>query len=469
MRSLKIALSVFGLFLAIVALPTFAEGEAPKGWQESWGFKSDFCNPSYTAPKSCWMVTNTGKQKRITDLDHCNPSKGTFTMEVTQKFFEDFRTFKEHVQTKKEAGVELDPASQKLLDASLPSAKEIESMGAHDAMKEHLQLLLHDYYGGNTFTNTAGGTVKCRPNRHGKDGYYGLCTKAALETFIQKFNDDCEVVKKKKVKVKCEFNGEKDVSYECFSSAPREKKASCPQKSDGKGVCKTNEFELELKKEEKIEFKSNCGENKHIVDESKDEFVLNFNCKMPEKKIECVFHGEDGKTYKCFDKDKGKDCVGDKKCPLTLKGPNGEKYKFESDCGTDTYEVEIGKGKNPQRLTFDCLPAKCVTGGKFDSGCLFPTWNDPKAEVIQGVIGENYDYRFVQGYIPRIINILIKFIAPIVVIMFVYTGVRFIMAGGDEDELNQSKEFFTYASIGLGFIVLSYSVMKALYFFITSG
>jgi hypothetical protein len=53
--------------------------------------------------------------------------------------------------------------------------------------------------------------------------------------------------------------------------------------------------------------------------------------------------------------------------------------------------------------------------------------------------------------------------------MFVYTGIRFIMAGGDEDELNKSKEFFTYASIGLGFIVLSYSVMKAVYFFITSG
>lgn len=198
MRALKFALSVFGLFLSSLVVMPLADAADPAGWDESWGFKSELCNPNYVAPESCWTVTSTGQQKRRTDLSHCDSVKGNFTEEITLKFFDDFRTFKKHVDDKKKAGKTLTPASQSLLNTSLPSTEQITAMGPYAAMKENLQKLLQPYYEGNSFTNASGNQVACSPESHGQDGYYGLCTKAALESFIQDFNDDCKEEKKSK-------------------------------------------------------------------------------------------------------------------------------------------------------------------------------------------------------------------------------------------------------------------------------
>lgn len=113
--------------------------------------------------------------------------------------------------------------------------------------------------------------------------------------------------------------------------------------------------------------------------------------------------------------------------------------------------------------------------GKFSADCLFPTWqseqNPDQATdaIVQGVIGANHDGGFAMTYIPRIIDILLKFIAPIVVIMLIWAGVRFIIAGSNDDELSKAKDFFTYAIIGVAFIVLSYSILKLVYFLIARG
>lgn len=113
--------------------------------------------------------------------------------------------------------------------------------------------------------------------------------------------------------------------------------------------------------------------------------------------------------------------------------------------------------------------------GTFNADCLFPTWqsdeNPDQATdaIVQGIIGANHDGGFAMNYIPRIIDILLKFIAPIVVIMLIWSGVRFIIAGSNDEELSKAKDFFTYALIGVAFIVLSYSILKLVYFLIARG
>lgn len=113
--------------------------------------------------------------------------------------------------------------------------------------------------------------------------------------------------------------------------------------------------------------------------------------------------------------------------------------------------------------------------GRFDADCLFPTWqsdaNPDQAQdaVIQGIIGSNQDAGFVMNYIPKIIDILLKFIAPIVVLMMIYAGIKFITAQGDDEELNKAKDFFTYAIVGVGLVVFSYSIMKIVYFLVAKG
>lgn len=117
------------------------------------------------------------------------------------------------------------------------------------------------------------------------------------------------------------------------------------------------------------------------------------------------------------------------------------------------------------------------TGGSFDADCLFPAWatknnkKDSKREEIQGVYGKNKDGenggdKIALSLIPNIINIILKFISPIVVAMFIFAGIRFIYAGSDEEDLNKAKDFFLYAGIGLAFIIMSYTLMKVLYFFL---
>lgn len=104
---------------------------------------------------------------------------------------------------------------------------------------------------------------------------------------------------------------------------------------------------------------------------------------------------------------------------------------------------------------------------------LFPGWKEEVRDsdiegqgqdnILKGVIGNNQDDKRAFQYIPRIIDLVIKFVAPIIVVLVILAGVKFINAGSDEEEISKAKEFFLYALIGLAFIILSYTIMKALY------
>ena len=103
----------------------------------------------------------------------------------------------------------------------------------------------------------------------------------------------------------------------------------------------------------------------------------------------------------------------------------------------------------------------------FDAKSVFPTWD---AEQPIGVIGGNEgdiktgESRLALYFIPRLIDILLKFVSPIIAIMFIYAGIRFVYAGDSDDQITESKKFFHYALMGVIFIILSYSIMKAVYF-----
>ncbi len=121
---------------------------------------------------------------------------------------------------------------------------------------------------------------------------------------------------------------------------------------------------------------------------------------------------------------------------------------------------------------------------KFDANQIFPTWEkegDASTEKnkVEGVIGKNKDApqdakdqgemeKLALLYIPTLIDILLKFIAPIVMAMFVYSGIQFVYAGDEEEKLNKSKDFFSYALMGVVFIVTSYSIMKVVYYLLAS-
>lgn len=104
----------------------------------------------------------------------------------------------------------------------------------------------------------------------------------------------------------------------------------------------------------------------------------------------------------------------------------------------------------------------------FSSPDLFPSW-DSEIYRVQGVGGRNIDKQGDQDslllqVIPNIIDLLIKFVAPAVFLMMVFSGLRFIYSNDNEEDRTNAKKFFYYTVIGLLVVVLSYSIMRALYF-----
>ncbi len=142
------------------------------------------------------------------------------------------------------------------------------------------------------------------------------------------------------------------------------------------------------------------------------------------------------------------------------------------------YKWKLTKGTGDSKEIV--LKGKCE-GNSFDSDCLFPAWaskeeKKKQRQEIRGILGQNKDgdkdkngkktEKIALSIIPNIINIILKFISPIVVIMFIYAGVKFIYAGSDEEDITSAKNFFMYAGIGLAFIIMSYTLMKVIYFFL---
>lgn len=106
--------------------------------------------------------------------------------------------------------------------------------------------------------------------------------------------------------------------------------------------------------------------------------------------------------------------------------------------------------------------------GMFNPNTLFPAWGE--GGQVTGVVGTNYgalnqgESRLILYFIPKIIELMIWIVAPIITVMFIYAGLQFIWGGDREEEVKKSRDFFKGAVIGLIFIVLSYSLMKAVFF-----
>jgi len=123
-----------------------------------------------------------------------------------------------------------------------------------------------------------------------------------------------------------------------------------------------------------------------------------------------------------------------------------------------------------------CYGSVIYGAAKFDENLIFPGGTNSGDTGIQvninigggtgnfevdGIINEK---NTLLEFIPRAINLILKIISPIVFVMFVYAGVRFIYAQENEEQINQSKKFFLYGAIGIVSIALSYSIMKVIYY-----
>ena len=112
---------------------------------------------------------------------------------------------------------------------------------------------------------------------------------------------------------------------------------------------------------------------------------------------------------------------------------------------------------------------------EFDAAELFPSWQEAvKNENIKphGIIGNkdtDNQNKLVGYYIPLIIKIFIKYVAPIIVVFCIVAGIKLIISNTKEEEITKGKMYLMYAAIGVAIIAFSYSIMKATYKFMSGS
>ena len=88
----------------------------------------------------------------------------------------------------------------------------------------------------------------------------------------------------------------------------------------------------------------------------------------------------------------------------------------------------------------------------------------PKPETLPGPTAEEAEYsggvRFLGGtVIPTIVNGLIAFTGVAALIYLIYSGIRFMTAYGNEEQITEARKGATWAVVGLIIAILGYSIV----------
>lgn len=65
-----------------------------------------------------------------------------------------------------------------------------------------------------------------------------------------------------------------------------------------------------------------------------------------------------------------------------------------------------------------------------------------------------------EGFLGKIVNILIFIIGAISVIMIIVGGLRYVLSGGDQNSIKAGKDTVLYAVIGLLVSMMAYAIVK---------
>jgi len=70
--------------------------------------------------------------------------------------------------------------------------------------------------------------------------------------------------------------------------------------------------------------------------------------------------------------------------------------------------------------------------------------------------------------LPRIIRIVFSLSSLLIMIIFVYAGIRLVFAQGDEEELGHAKNMLIYSIVGAVIIMISFGLVTGVVGFLTN-
>jgi len=81
--------------------------------------------------------------------------------------------------------------------------------------------------------------------------------------------------------------------------------------------------------------------------------------------------------------------------------------------------------------------------------------------------------QFVEGdleteVLPRVLRIIFSLSSLLIMIIFVYAGIRLVFAQGDEEELGNAKNMLVYSIVGAVIIMISFGLVTGVVSFLTN-
>ena len=86
---------------------------------------------------------------------------------------------------------------------------------------------------------------------------------------------------------------------------------------------------------------------------------------------------------------------------------------------------------------------------------------------------KNKNVQFVEGdleteVLPRVLRIIFSLSSLLIMIIFVYAGIRLVFAQGDDEELGNAKNMLVYSIVGAVIIMISFGLVTGVVGFLTN-
>lgn len=135
------------------------------------------------------------------------------------------------------------------------------------------------------------------------------------------------------------------------------------------------------------------------------------------------------------------------------------------ECFWDEYVCaprDICAGSDYNKCNSTALVKSCKWVGLPPTTSNAPKQNVNPVPIEVPKIDNPLGISFVNKFIGNIINSVFGFVGSIALLMFIYGGLLWIMAGGNAEKIKDSRNTLVWAAIGLMFIFLSYAATSIL-------
>lgn len=124
------------------------------------------------------------------------------------------------------------------------------------------------------------------------------------------------------------------------------------------------------------------------------------------------------------------------------------------ECRTDCV-MRIGEGE----AVYDACIKACPSGSNYDPSNIPPLFNPLQLNVK----GDSAATKKISVYAGGAIQVVLGIVGSISLVMFIYAGIRYMLARGNAEEAKAAGNIMAWAAMGLAVIFGSYVILQFIF------